>query len=91
VAGPQFGGLLDILCAGGRYAVAGAIAGPVVSLDLRTVYLKDLRFLGCTIPEPEVFPNLVGYIEPREIEAVVARTYPLREMAEAQRDFLYRH
>ncbi len=88
VGGPQFGGLLDILCAGGRYAVAGAIAGPVVSLDLRTLYLKDLRFFGCTIPEPEVFPNLVGYIERREIDAVVARTYPLREMADAQRDFL---
>jgi NADPH:quinone reductase-like Zn-dependent oxidoreductase len=88
VGGLQFGGLLDILCVGGRYAVAGAIAGPVVSLDLRTLYLKDLRLLGCTIPEPEVFPNLVGYIERREIEAVVSRTYPLREIAEAQRDFL---
>jgi NADPH:quinone reductase-like Zn-dependent oxidoreductase len=63
-------------------------AGPVVSLDLRTLYLKDLRCLGCTIPEPEVFAILVGYIERREIEAVVARTYPLREVAEAQRDFL---
>jgi NADPH:quinone reductase-like Zn-dependent oxidoreductase len=88
VGGPQFGGLLDILCAAGRYAVAGAIAGPVVSLDLRTLYLKDLRFFGCTIPEPEVFPNLVGYIERREIQAVVDRTYPLRDMAEAQREFL---
>jgi len=88
VGGPQFAGLLDILCAGGRYAVAGAIAGPVVSLDLRTLYLKDLRLLGCTIPEPEVFPNLIGYIKRREIEALVSRTYPLREMVEAQRDFL---
>lgn len=88
VGGAQFGALLDILRTGGRYAVAGAIAGPVVSLDLRTLYLKDLRLLGCTIPGPEVFPNLVGYIERGEIQPVVARTYPLREMAEAQRDFL---
>jgi NADPH:quinone reductase-like Zn-dependent oxidoreductase len=88
VGGPKFGGLLDILCAKGRYAVAGAIAGPVVSLDLRTVYLKDLRLLGCTIPDPEVFPNLVGYIERREIGAVVAGTYPLRDIAQAQRNFL---
>ena len=88
VGGPNFGGLLDTLCAGGRYAVAGAIAGPIVRLDLRTLYLKDLRFFGCTIPEPEVFPNLVRYIESREIEAVVSKTYPLREIAAAQRDFL---
>jgi NADPH:quinone reductase-like Zn-dependent oxidoreductase len=88
VGGPNFGGLLDILRPGGRYAVAGAIAGPIVSLDLRKLYLKDLCFFGCTIPEPDVFPNLVGYIERREIEAVISRTYPLREIASAQRDFL---
>ena len=34
---------------------AGAIAGPVVALDLRTLYLKDLRLLGCTILDPAVF------------------------------------
>jgi NADPH:quinone reductase-like Zn-dependent oxidoreductase len=88
VGGPRFGGLLDVLCTGGRYAVAGAIAGAVVSLDLRTLYLKDLRFLGCTIPDPEVFPNLIGYIERREIEAIVSKKYALRDIAAAQRDFL---
>ena len=88
VGGPHFGGLLEVLCAAGRYAVAGAIAGPMVRLDLRTLYLKDLCFFGCTIPEPEVFPNLVGYIERGEIEPVVASVYPLRDIAEAQREFL---
>ena len=52
------------------------------------MYLKDLRLFGCTIPEPEVFPNLLGYIERREIEGVVAMTYSLRDIVEAQRDFL---
>jgi NADPH:quinone reductase-like Zn-dependent oxidoreductase len=88
VGGPNFECLMDVLGVGGRYAVAGAIAGPIVSLDLRKLYLKDLCFFGCTIPEPDVFSNLVGYIERREIEAVVSRTYPLREIASAQRDFL---
>ena len=88
VGGPNFGGLVDTLCVGGRYAVAGAIAGPMVRLDLRSLYLKDLRFFGCTIPDPEVFPNLVRYIERREIEPVVSKTYALREIAAAQRDFL---
>ena len=88
VGGPNFAGLLDTLCVGGRYAVAGAIAGPVVRLDLRSLYLKDLCFFGCTIPEPEVFPNLVRYIERREIEPVVSTTYALSDIAAAQRDFL---
>jgi NADPH:quinone reductase-like Zn-dependent oxidoreductase len=88
VGGPHFAGLLDVLRCGRRYAVAGAIAGPLVTLDLRTLYLKDLRLLGCTISEPEVFANLVRYIEDGEIRPVVARTYAMRAIADAQRDFL---
>ena len=44
VAGPQWTELPDLLCRGGRYAVAGAIGGPLVELDVRTLYLKDLSF-----------------------------------------------
>ena len=88
VGGDRFPALLQVLRRGGRYAVAGAIAGPIVELDLRTVYLKDLRLIGCTIPELGVFEDLIGYIERNEIRAVVARTYPLAAIADAQRDFL---
>jgi NADPH:quinone reductase-like Zn-dependent oxidoreductase len=88
VGGPGFPALLDVLRPGGRYAVAGAIAGPICDLDLRTVYLKDLTLHGCTFQEDEVFENLIRYIETGEIRPVVAKTYPLGEIAEAQRDFL---
>jgi NADPH:quinone reductase-like Zn-dependent oxidoreductase len=86
--GTAFPSLLGILRRGGRYAVAGAIAGPIVDLDLRTLYLKDLRLLGCTVLDAGVFERLVGYIERGEITPVVARTYPLREIVAAQREFL---
>jgi NADPH:quinone reductase-like Zn-dependent oxidoreductase len=88
VAGPGWPALLDVLKRGGRYAVAGAIAGPLVELDVRTLYLKDLTLLGCTFQEDAVFENLVRYIEAGEIRPVVARTYPLSEIARAQEDFL---
>lgn len=88
VGGPAWAALLDVLRNGGRLATSGAIAGPVVELDLRTLYLKDLTLLGCTVQEPVVFENLVGYVERGEIEAVVARTYPLREIVRAQEDFM---
>jgi NADPH:quinone reductase-like Zn-dependent oxidoreductase len=88
VGGEQFPGLLEILRRGCRYAVAGAIAGALVTLDLRTLYLKDLRLLGCTIAEPEIFSALVRYVERGEIRPVLARTYKLRDIAEAQRDFV---
>ncbi|HWA42859.1 MAG TPA: alcohol dehydrogenase family protein [Hypericibacter adhaerens] len=86
--GPQFPQLLELLRRGGRYAAAGAIAGPVVALDLRTLYLKDLRLLGCTVLEPGVFENLVRYIERGEIRPVIAGIHPLREIVAAQKEFL---
>ncbi len=87
VGGKQFGGLIEVLRRRGRYAVAGAIAGPIVDLDLRTLYLKDLRLEGCTAFAPEVFRNLVGYIERAEIRPVVARVYALRSIVAAQQEF----
>lgn len=88
VGGPGFAALLEVLRLGGRYAVAGAIAGPICELDLRTVYLKDLTLFGCTFQEDEVFANLIRYIEAGEIRPSVAKTYPLAEIAQAQADFL---
>lgn len=87
VAGPTWPSLLEVLRSGGRYAVAGAIAGPIVSLDVRTLYLKDLSFFGCTVLEPDVFSNLVKRIERKEIKPLVAETYPLRDIAAAQTAF----
>ena len=77
-----------ILKRGGRYATAGAIAGPTVQLDLRTLYLKDLRLLGCTVLEPEVFANLIGYIERGEIKPLVAAQFALSDIVAAQQFFL---
>jgi len=88
VAGPAWPQLLDLLRRGGRYATSGAIAGPIVELDIRTLYLKDLSFFGCTYQEAEVFDNLVRYIEADEIRPLVARTYPLEQIHRAQTDFL---
>jgi NADPH:quinone reductase-like Zn-dependent oxidoreductase len=88
VAGPQFPALLDVLRRGGRYAVSGAIAGPHVSLDVRTLYLKDLTLIGCTLQSDAVFRNLVTYIERGEFRPRIARLYPLRDIARAQADFL---
>lgn len=59
VGGAQFDKILNVLKRGGRYGVAGAISGPIVDLDLRTLYLKDLSLFGCTVLDRGVFPNLV--------------------------------
>jgi NADPH:quinone reductase-like Zn-dependent oxidoreductase len=87
VGGGQFVQLLEILRRGGRYAVAGAISGPIVNLDLRTLYLKDLRLHGCTVFEPMIFRNLVGYIERGEIRPLVAKIFALGAIVAAQQEF----
>jgi NADPH:quinone reductase-like Zn-dependent oxidoreductase len=87
VAGPKWPLLLNLLRPGGRYAVAGAIGGPIVTLDVRTLYLKDLSFFGCTVLEPHVFSTLVARIERKEIIPLVAETYPLANIAQAQEAF----
>lgn len=88
VAGEKWPSMLDALKRGGRYATAGAIAGPIVELDVRTLYLKDLTLIGCTFQEEVVFKNLVSYIEKGEIKPLVSKTYPLSEIGQAQTDFL---
>ena len=88
VAGAGFGMMLNCLAAGGRYASSGAIAGPIVSLDMRDLYLKDITLIGSTAWDEPVFGNLIGYIERGEIKAVLAASYPLAQIAEAQSYFI---
>jgi len=88
VGGPGWPRLIAGLRPGGRYAVAGAIAGPIVELDLRTLYLRDLSFLGCTHQPDRIFEDLVAHIEAGEIAPVIAASYDLPDLAAAQAAFL---
>ena len=88
VAGDKWPKYLEVLRPGGRYAVAGAIAGPLVELDVRTLYLKDLSLFGCTVLEPEVFDSLIKRIEQGAIKPIVAQSFPLEEICDAQTMFL---
>ena len=88
VGGEGFAALFETIRRGGHYTTAGAIAGPIVPLDLRTLYLHDITMHGCTVVPAEVFANLVGYIERGEIAPVVAATYPLERLRDAQAAFI---
>lgn len=88
VAGRQWPQYLDVLRHKGSYAVSGAIGGPLVELDVRTLYLKDLSLFGCTVLETNVFRRLVQLIEQGAISPVVAQSFPLEDIEEAQNMFL---
>ena len=62
--------------------------GPLVELDLRILYLKDLELLGATVMPYGIFEDLVGYIERGEIEPLLAKIFPLEDLREAQTAFL---
>lgn len=85
LVGEQWAGLV---ASGGCYATAGAIAGPIVQLDVRTLHLEDLSFFGCTFQQDVVFDNVVRLIEQGRVQPFVAQTYPLVEIAQAQADFI---
>ena len=87
VGGSLFSVLLRLLRKQGRYVTAGAIAGPTVRLDLRTVYLKHLEIIGSTLGTHQEFADLVSYIEAGKLKPLLARTYPLENTKQAQRDF----
>jgi NADPH:quinone reductase-like Zn-dependent oxidoreductase len=88
VGGGMFTDLLNVLRPMGRYVTAGAIAGPVVRLDLRTLYLKQLELIGSTMGTHEEFASLVEHIASGRIKPLLARTYPLSDIRQAQRDFM---
>ena len=88
VGGEDWPRLIDVLERGGRYTCSGAIAGPMVTFDLRTFYLRDLTFTGSTVIDPHVFTDLVHLIETGAIRPVLAATYPLSELRAAQAAFI---
>ncbi len=88
VGGDGFPALIDVIARGGRYACSGAIAGPIVDLDLRTLYLRDLSFFGCTVTATHIFGDLVSYIEKGEIQPILAAAHPLKDLHLAQQEFI---
>lgn len=87
VGGDEFGLIFDRLCDGGRLATVGAIAGPVVQLDLRRLYLRQRRIIGSTMHTPELFAGLAELARTGAVQPRVAATYRLEEIAAAQARF----
>lgn len=87
VGGDSMTTVLPLLNEGGRWVIAGAIAGSVISLDLRRLYLHNLRLIGSSMHTPSHFRQLVDEANAGRIHPSVVATYPLNEIHEAQRVF----
>jgi NADPH:quinone reductase-like Zn-dependent oxidoreductase len=88
VGGDEFALLIDRLHDGGRLVTAGAIAGPVVPVDIRRLYLHQRTLIGSTMHTPAVFGELAQIACTGGVEPLVAATYPLADIVAAQARFV---
>ncbi|GAA3858908.1 zinc-binding dehydrogenase [Streptomyces sedi] len=86
VAGDLLNDQLPHLREGGRWVVAGALGGYRTHLDIRRLYLHNLRLVGSTMHTPTHFALLMDLARQAAIQPVVAATFPLARAAEAQRE-----
>ena len=89
--GDGYGTLVDLAVPGGRIVHYGATAGPPSTIDLFSVFWKQLRLIGSTMGSPGDFQAMLGMVNARQITPVVDQVYPLAEgnqalqrMAESQ-------
>jgi NADPH:quinone reductase-like Zn-dependent oxidoreductase len=68
---------------GGRIVTCGATASPVAEIPLRAVFFKSLSILGSTMGSLAELGALLPWFESRELEPVIAETYPIERLAEA--------
>ncbi len=88
VGGNEFGRVVDRLRDGGRLVTAGAIAGPVVELDLRRLYLRWRTLIGSTMHTPTDFAELAEFARAGSVRPLVADVLPLRRIGAAQERFV---
>lgn len=88
VGGDEFGDLVDLLEDGGQLVTAGAIAGPVVPFDVRRLYLRQRRLFGSTMHSRADFAELARIAVAGGVQPVVAETFPLTRVGDAQARFL---
>lgn len=88
VAGDAFQSLIQALKPGGHYATSGAIAGPIITADLREIYLRDITIHGSTFTPREVFADLIDLMNAGQLKPLISATYPLQNINKAQEDFM---
>jgi NADPH:quinone reductase-like Zn-dependent oxidoreductase len=88
VGGPSFATLVGALGRGGRLVTCGAVAGPVVEIDLRVLYLQRRALIGSTMHTPSQFRRLVDDARAGRLSPPVARIHPLTGIHRAQEELV---
>jgi NADPH:quinone reductase-like Zn-dependent oxidoreductase len=78
-------GAFNSLAMGGRLVTAGAHGGGNVNLDVKRLYMKRLRIIGAAGTHPSDVDKALEAAAAGRIRAIIDRTLPLSEAAEAHR------
>ncbi|MGC5629433.1 zinc-binding dehydrogenase [Georgenia sp. Z1344] len=84
VAGTGVADGIERLRDGGRWIVAGALAGHELAVDVRRLYLHNRSIVGSSMHTPAHFRALVAIARAGSVRPVIAATYPLADIREAQ-------
>lgn len=87
VGGPLLPALLPTVRDGGRWVVAGAVAGPEVGLDLRRLYLHNIALIGSSMHTPAHFARLAADAAAGRVVPRVAERHDLADIHAAQASF----
>ncbi|MGE3171463.1 MAG: zinc-binding dehydrogenase [Planctomycetota bacterium] len=85
VGAATFAGSVRCLARGGRLVTCGATTGGQVEVSLHQVFFKSLSILGSTMGSKGDLRRILRLFEQRRFQAVVDRTLPLAQAAEAHR------
>lgn len=89
--GPLINTVMPHVVDDGRWVIAGAVAGPVVTFDLRRLYLHNLTLIGSSMHTREHFTQLVDLARAGTISPVIAGRHQLTDLHLAQQQFLKGH
>ncbi|TDC80316.1 Zn-dependent oxidoreductase [Actinomadura sp. 7K507] len=85
--GPWIERLMPALRDGARWVIAGAVAGPVVPLDLRRLYLHNLSLIGSSMHTRAHFAQLAELARTGALRPSIAARYHLNDIHAAQDEF----
>ncbi len=93
VGGTEMGDALPYLARGARWIMIAALGGEITSVNLKTVYVRNIRIIGSTLRsrapayKADLIAELVDTVWPKvssgEIRPVIYRVLPIAEAEEA--------
>lgn len=99
LGGEIMGKCIHYLKHGARWIMIAALAGTQTQIDLKNIYVRNVRIIGSTLrsrtPEvkaqilSELVKNVFPKIESGEVKPTIYKTLPIQE-AEAAQDILYK-